>query len=270
MSTVIGDERTPPFFWLTPQATRLIRDSARPGDPALSYLLAVYMALAELANEARVRSDIGQSSSGFVAERKAIAARSGASVRTVVSATEALARMGLVRIEERRVGADWHLPNAYVLTEPEVAPGARGTAPGAGGVLHGVQGTTQEEDQEEVPGKVAPDATQGIFDFWVERRKKPQHRLTPKRRQKVSARLKEGFTARELCEAIAGIAYSKHHMGENDRQETYDDLELICRNPENVEKFRDLYRTRRGKDGSVGQDANERRRQQRREQGLES
>jgi hypothetical protein len=84
-----------------------------------------------------------------------------------------------------------------------------------------------------------------VFDFWVQERGKPNHKLTARRRKKIEGRLKEKpepFTVAELKEAIAGIKFSRRHMGDNETREIYDDLELICRSGENVEKFRDLFR----------------------------
>lgn len=124
---------------------------------------------------------------------------------------------------------------------------------------------TVKNPQTEVVGK--------IFDLWVDRLGKTDHRLTPTRRKKIESRLEEGFTPTELGEAIVGVTHSPHHMGENTNGPggsgvIYDDLELILRNPENVEKFRDLYRQAK-RHRRKGADVNERRKQIRREQGLD-
>jgi hypothetical protein len=51
-------------------------------------------------------------------------------------------------------------------------------------------------------------------------------------------RLKEGYSAYQLCEAIDGCRRSLFHMGANEHQTVYDDIALICRSGEKVEFFR--------------------------------
>lgn len=105
---------------------------------------------------------------------------------------------------------------------------------------------------EEPPtSQVSKDVVRKLFDFWVERLGKHQPKFSDKRKRVLRARLAEGFTERELGEAIAGVVHSPHHMGENDsgpkgEGKRFDDLTLICRDPEKVEEFRDLYRQVKG------------------------
>ena len=78
----------------------------------------------------------------------------------------------------------------------------------------------------------------GIFDYWCKTMNKDSRaKLTQKRKSKVKARLKDGFTPREICLAIKGCAMSPHHMGSNDTGAVYDDLELICRDDAKVKMF---------------------------------
>jgi hypothetical protein len=62
-------------------------------------------------------------------------------------------------------------------------------------------------------------------------------KLTKGRRTKITARLEEGYTAEQIKQAIDGCKASKYHMGENEQQNVYDDLTLICRNGEKLESF---------------------------------
>jgi hypothetical protein len=84
-----GDQRRAPFLWVTVAAMKRIRAGLTDDDPGLTPVLAVYLALAEIANQNRTRTAIGEESESFVTERRKIAAYAGVHVRTVtrVSAT---------------------------------------------------------------------------------------------------------------------------------------------------------------------------------------
>ncbi len=45
------------------------------------------------------------------------------------------------------------------------------------------------------------------------------------------------YSVAELQSAIDGVRKSPHHMGANDRQQVYDDLELILRDAKRIEGF---------------------------------
>lgn len=81
-----------------------------------------------------------------------------------------------------------------------------------------------------------------VFDHWKTVMEKPTAKLTQGRYQKVACRLKEGYTVDQLKLAIDGCRASKFHMGENDTNMLHNDLELICRSGEKVEKFSDIAR----------------------------
>ena len=76
-----------------------------------------------------------------------------------------------------------------------------------------------------------------LFDYWVTKCAKPGAKLTRDRRQKVEARIREGYDPERIRRAIDGCAFSSFHRGENDRQRTYNDLTLICRTGSKLEEF---------------------------------
>lgn len=77
-----------------------------------------------------------------------------------------------------------------------------------------------------------------IFMYWQKTMGKDSRaKLTAKRKSKINARLNDGFTPKEICEAIRGCASSPHHMGDNNTGAVYDDLELICRDDSKVRMF---------------------------------
>lgn len=61
--------------------------------------------------------------------------------------------------------------------------------------------------------------------------------LNPKRKKAINARLKEGYTVEQIKLSITGCSMTPHNMGQNDNGKKYDDIELICRDGTNVERF---------------------------------
>ena len=91
--------------------------------------------------------------------------------------------------------------------------------------------------------KIASEDIQQVFDHWVTVCR-PTHRVQPvlseKRRRKIAEAIRLYGT--ETCiQAIDGITYSDFHMGANNRGKKYDDIELVLRDAEHIERFAELY-----------------------------
>lgn len=84
--------------------------------------------------------------------------------------------------------------------------------------------------------------TAEVFSYWQMKMNHPQAKLDAKRGKAISARLKDGYTVGEICEAVDGCLLSPHHMGQNDTRTVYDDIELICRDGTKVDRFIKLAR----------------------------
>jgi len=78
------------------------------------------------------------------------------------------------------------------------------------------------------------------FTFWQTELNHPRAKLDSKRRRSIKARLKDGYTVDDIRKAITGCKQSPFHQGENDSRTIYDDIELICRNAGNLDKFINL------------------------------
>ncbi|HKX31349.1 MAG TPA: helix-turn-helix domain-containing protein [Blastocatellia bacterium] len=76
-----------------------------------------------------------------------------------------------------------------------------------------------------------------VFEHWKLTLNHPNGRLDEKRKQKIRARLAEGFNVEDLKLAIDGCSKSPFHQGDNDRNKVFDDIELICRDAAHVERF---------------------------------
>lgn len=96
-----------------------------------------------------------------------------------------------------------------------------------------------------------------IFGEWKrEVGKNGNAKLTPERGRAVLDRLRSpvGFTREDFSNAIKGCRASPTHMGDNDRGTVYNDLELICRSDQNLERFIGYLQTPEGN----GSDAKQR------------
>lgn len=73
-----------------------------------------------------------------------------------------------------------------------------------------------------------------VFDHWVATwNKRATTLFDGKRKANTIARLRNGYTVSQLCEAVSGYRFSEHHMGANGKP--YDDLELFMRDSVKVD-----------------------------------
>jgi hypothetical protein len=89
----------------------------------------------------------------------------------------------------------------------------------------------------------APSLVEQIFGAWVVATGRTgRTQLTAKRERLIRARLKEGYEVGDLLDAVRGWRHSRFHCGENDSGTVFNDLGLLLRDGEHVEKFRELER----------------------------
>lgn len=80
-----------------------------------------------------------------------------------------------------------------------------------------------------------------IFDYWKMRMNHSKAKFDSKRQALINKALKLGYEAQDLIAAINGCAKSPYHMGTDGRNSTvYDDLGLILRDAEHIDKFMKL------------------------------
>lgn len=81
-----------------------------------------------------------------------------------------------------------------------------------------------------------------VFAAWIEATGRTgQTVLTAKRRRVIVAALKV-YPLDDVLDAVRGWRRSPFHTGQNDNRRAYNDLELLLRDAEHIEKFRDLER----------------------------
>lgn len=83
------------------------------------------------------------------------------------------------------------------------------------------------------------DELSAIFDHWcVVMGKSGKAKFTEDRKRAVKARMKEGYTAAHIMQAIDGCARSDFHMARDGKNTTvYDDLAMICKSGSQLEKL---------------------------------
>lgn len=85
----------------------------------------------------------------------------------------------------------------------------------------------------------APDRAGEVFEHWRKVMGKTARTvLDVKRRKAIEDRLRD-YPVEDLKRAIDGCAATPWNMGENPKGKAYNDIELICRDAEHVEGFRD-------------------------------
>lgn len=100
-----------------------------------------------------------------------------------------------------------------------------------------VLGSTDNPASTEKPSPPDGDVID-VFEHWRAAMKKTKAvKLDAKRKGKIRARLKDGFTVDDIKKAIDGCASSAFHMGDNPNGRKHDDLELICRDGTKLESF---------------------------------
>lgn len=78
---------------------------------------------------------------------------------------------------------------------------------------------------------------ESIFQYWQQVLNHPQAKLDKRRIAKIQQALKLGFTVEQLKQAIEGCAKTPFNMGQNDRNQKYDGIDLIFRDAEHIERF---------------------------------
>lgn len=85
-----------------------------------------------------------------------------------------------------------------------------------------------------------------VFEAWRVEHAHPNAKLNDSKRQKIRARLSEGYTANDLIQAIKNAKLDRHLMGNNDRDTAYDGIETLLKNGSMVERLIELPSKRGG------------------------
>ena len=107
-----------------------------------------------------------------------------------------------------------------------------------GTVVEGFRNQEQEQEQEQEQKNghtsAVPTDVQQVFDHWKQEHKHPKAQLDAKRLKVIRVALKS-YSAEQLCQSISGYKNSPHHMGKNDRNTVYDDIETFLRDAKHID-----------------------------------
>lgn len=86
-------------------------------------------------------------------------------------------------------------------------------------------------------GRVEKGELESIWEHWKEVMESPRSKLDLDRRKAIKARLNDGYSVSDLCDAINGCRASDFHQGANQYHRKYRDISLICRDGLHVDQF---------------------------------
>lgn len=101
---------------------------------------------------------------------------------------------------------------------------------------------TLEAKLKDTDASAPTPVVQDLFQYWQERTGHTRAKLDAKRKRAIANRLKDGYTADEIRQAINGAANFPYVVDGQRRssgqvRERFDDIELVCRNASNLERF---------------------------------
>ena len=145
-------------------------------------------------------------------------------------------------LTDRPIGRE--TSSLYTLRMPlrECDPVPPGGSPSA---LPGESGPTPPRtEKKNNPQEVdAPDPATLVFNTWIEATNRSgRTQLDSKRRSRIQSAL-ETYPLDDVLDAVVGWRNDPFYCGHNDRGKTYNDLGLLLRDAEHIERFRDLART---------------------------
>jgi hypothetical protein len=140
------------------------------------------------------------------------------------------------------------------INSPQSPPGGQASLPLGGGTPNGGPEPAAQSPRKDKPG--AAEARR-VFDAWRELHAHPgpAPKFDGKRQARILARLREGFTTEQLCQALRGALKHSWLMGENPSGRKYDGIQTILRDAEQVELLIALDEGRGNVDGKHGRDA---------------
>lgn len=125
-------------------------------------------------------------------------------------------------------------PETVPLHVPEDMEGTPPKVPRQDNKTEDIRQETKDKREEETQSAGADVAR--VFAHWQQITGHTRSKLDSKRSGKVKTALK-AFTADQLCHAIDGWQFSSFHRGQNEDGTVYDNLSLILRDSEQIEKF---------------------------------
>lgn len=99
------------------------------------------------------------------------------------------------------------------------------------------KGTLIESLSQEEGGQSQESIAKKIFDYWKKVMNYPNAIYDSQRNRQIQNALSIGFSPQQLCQAIKGCSVTPFNMGENDRGEKYNGLDVILKSAEQIERL---------------------------------
>lgn len=132
------------------------------------------------------------------------------------------------------------------VTNGEVTEGRNGSPFRTGPVRTGpiksnLSGSESEPDGSQQRKKEKTEKRDGecyaVWCYWRDTLKHPKAKYTPTVKQKINARLNEGYTVSDLKAVVDACSTSPYHQGDNSNGRKYDSVGLLFRNSIKVDEF---------------------------------
>lgn len=81
------------------------------------------------------------------------------------------------------------------------------------------------------------DNVNNIFEHWKRTMQLLDAKLDSKRICVIKQALKSGYSVDELCQAVSGCAATPHNIGENDKGQRFDGLQIIFKDADQIDRF---------------------------------
>jgi hypothetical protein len=78
---------------------------------------------------------------------------------------------------------------------------------------------------------------QQLFEHWKARTAHAHAQLDPKRKTVIETALNQGYSVNELSQAVDGCCQTPFNMGDNERGQRYDGLQVILRDADQIDRF---------------------------------
>lgn len=175
-------------------------------------------------------------------------------VGTVARAVKTLVELGELEVIQRgdgRASTDYRLilPGLGDEGRQDAHPGPSGSTPRVGEVhTQGTQDAHPIIPFSPVDNPVSPKDSSdtspvtAVFEAWTDSTNRTARTVLDSKRRKVIAAALKTHPLPDVLDAVRGWQNSPWHRGENPERRPYNDLGLLLRDAENIEKFRDLAR----------------------------
>jgi hypothetical protein len=145
---------------------------------------------------------------------------------------DGLPRLPFVGQFVRRYASDFHLDPSR--TEELQGPSGQSSIPLEGASSEQEQEQEQEQNKNNGHQSALPTDVGLVFNHWKTVHNHPRSQLDDKRTKVIRVALKS-FTVEQVCQSISGYKRSAWHMGQNDRKQVYDDIELFLKDAKHIE-----------------------------------